>query len=193
MRQANVQQRGFKLIDPGSESGVTSLHKGFTLVELIVVVVIIGIVSMIAVPMMSSAADMQARSAANRIAADLDYAKSLAMTHQKAFSVVFNPTSESYDIRETATDTLVSNPMQPGSNYLVDFTVDRRLSRVNIASSNFDSDISNAVTFNYLGTPYSGKGLTSPLTVGRITLGADNFTMYVDIEPVTGYVTITGP
>lgn len=166
--------------------------KGFTLVELIVVIVIIGIASMIAVPMMSSAADMQARAAANRIAADLDYAKSLAMTHQKAFSVVFAPSNERYDIRETATDTLVKDPMRPSSDYLVDFTTERQLSRVNIASSNFDSHISNAVTFNYLGTPYSGKGLTTPLTTGRITLTADNFTLYVDIEPVTGYVTV-GP
>jgi prepilin-type N-terminal cleavage/methylation domain-containing protein len=165
----------------------------FTLIELIVVVMILGIASIIAVPMMSSAADMQVRSAANRLAADLDYAKNLAMTHQKAFSVVFVPSAESYDIRETSTDTLINDPMRPGSTYAVDFTADSRLSRVNIVSANFDSDISNAVTFDYLGNPYSGKGLTTSLTAGRITLQADNFTLYVDIEPVTGYITITGP
>jgi prepilin-type N-terminal cleavage/methylation domain-containing protein len=166
---------------------------GFTLVELIVVIVIIGIISMMAVPMMSSAADMQARSAANRMAADLDYAKSLAMTHQKAFSVVFNPGNETYDIRETATDTVVEDPMRPGRDYVVDFANDSNLSRVNIVQSNFDADLSNAVTFNYLGAPYRGKGLTTALGVGRVTLQADTFTLYVDIEPVTGYVTITGP
>ena len=170
-------------------------QSGFTLVELIVVIVIIGIASMIAVPMMSSAADMQARAAANRIAADIDYAKSLATTHQKAFSVVFNPANESYDIRETATDALVSDPMRPGRDYRIDFTAERQLSRVNIISANFDSHISNAVTFNYLGAPYSGKttASASALGTGRITLKADNFTLHVDIEPVTGYVTITGP
>jgi prepilin-type N-terminal cleavage/methylation domain-containing protein len=172
---------------------VKNRPNAFTLIELIVVVVILGIASLIAVPMMSSAADMQVRSAANRIAADLDYAKNLAMTHQKAFSVVFVPGSESYDIRETSTDTLINDPMRPGSTYEVNFTADSRLSRVNIVSSNFDSDISNAVTFDYLGNPYSGKGVTSALAVGRITLQADNFTLYVDVEPVTGYITITGP
>ena len=86
---------------------------GFTLVEIIVVVVILGIAALIAVPMFSGAADMQVRSAANRVAADLDYAKGLAVTHQKNYSVVFYPASESYDIRETVADTIVKNPVRP--------------------------------------------------------------------------------
>jgi type II secretion system protein H len=168
-------------------------RRGFTLIELIVVVVIIGIAAMIAVPMMSSAADMQVRSAANRIAADLDYAKSLAMTHQKAFTVVFDPDNESYDIRETATDTVISDPMRPGSSYAIDFTTDSRSSRVDIVDSDFDDHADDAVTFDYLGSPYSGKTLATALNSGRVTLTSDHFTIYVDIEPVTGYVTITGP
>jgi prepilin-type N-terminal cleavage/methylation domain-containing protein len=168
-------------------------RQGFTLIELIVVVVIIGIASLIAVPMLSTAADMQVRSAANRIAADLDYAKSLAMTHQKAFSVVFSPSTESYDIRETGTDTVISDPMRPSQTYAVNFKLDSRSSRVDIVSSSFDSVLSNAITFDYLGSPYSGKGLANALNSGRITLTSDHFTLYVDVEPVTGYVTITGP
>lgn len=184
---------GFTRIDPGSMCRMAAFRKGFTLVELIVVVVIIGIASLIAVPMLSTAADMQVRSAANRIAADLDYAKSLAMTHQKAFSVVFSPSAETYDIRETATDAVINDPVRPSQTYVINFKIDSRSSRVDIASSNFDSDMSNAVTFDYLGSPYSGKGLGTALNSGRITLTSDNFTLYVDIEPVTGYVTITGP
>lgn len=43
MRNRQKQpQGGFMLIDPGSESGVTSLHKGFTLIELLVVMAIIS-------------------------------------------------------------------------------------------------------------------------------------------------------
>ncbi|MCE5186318.1 MAG: prepilin-type N-terminal cleavage/methylation domain-containing protein [Planctomycetaceae bacterium] len=165
---------------------------GFTLIELIVVIVILSIAALVAVPMMSSAADMQVRSAANRIAADMDYAKNLAMTHQKAYTLVFNPSAESYDLRETATDAVISDPMRTSESYAINFTADSRLSQVDIVSADFDSDVSNAVTFNYVGCPYRGKGLTDALAVGRITLRADNFTLYVDIEPVTGYVTITG-
>ena len=55
----------------------------FTIVELIVVMVILAIAAMLAVPMISSAADVQVRSAANMIAADLDYAKSMAISRQQ--------------------------------------------------------------------------------------------------------------
>ena len=163
---------------------------GFTLVEIIVVVVILGIAALIAVPMLSSAADMQVRAAANRLAADLDYAKGLAVTHQKNYSVVFYPASESYDIRETVSDTIVDNPVRPGTQYVVNFANDSNMSRVNIVSTDLDSD---TVTFDYLGSPYSGAGTTTPLNSGVITLQAEAFSMTVNVEPMTGYVTISGP
>ena len=159
---------------------------GFTLVEIIVVVVILGIAALIAVPMLSSAADMQVRAAANRLAADLDYAKGLAVTHQKNYSVVFYPASESYDIRETVANVIVKNPVRPDQDYVVNFSTDSNMSRVNIASTDLTSD---TVTFDYLSSPYTGG---SPLNSGVITLQAEAFTMTVDIEPMTGYVTISG-
>ena len=64
---------------------------GFTLAEILLVVLIIAIAAMIAVPMMGSMDSVQIRSAANMIAADLEYAKSMAISRQKNYSVVFNP------------------------------------------------------------------------------------------------------
>jgi prepilin-type N-terminal cleavage/methylation domain-containing protein len=64
-------------------------QNGFTLVEIIIVVVILSIAALIAVPMVSSAADIQVRSAANQLAAHLDYAKSMAITHQQAYEILW--------------------------------------------------------------------------------------------------------
>lgn len=167
--------------------------KGFTLVEIIIVVVILSIAALMAVPMVSNAADMQVRAAANRIAADLDYAKGLAITHQQSYSVVFDPSGESYEIHvdPAGADTVIDHPVNPGS-FVVDFSADSRLSRVNIVSADFDSDSSNTITFDYLGSPYSGADTTTPLNSGQITLQADTFSLTVDVEPVTGYVTMSG-
>ena len=165
---------------------------GFTLVEIIVVVVILGIAALVAVPMLSSAADMQVRAAANRLAADLDYAKGLAVTYQTGYAVVFNTANESYDIRKSpyGTDDIVKNPVRADQDYIVNFTTDSNMSRVAIDSTAGLTD--DTVTFDYLGSPYSGAGTATPLNSGVITLQAGDFTMTVDIEPMTGYVSISG-
>lgn len=172
---------------------------GFTLIEIIIVVVIIGIAALIAVPMFSGAADMQVRAAANRIAADLDYAKGLAVTYQKAYCVQFNISGESYSLQEYNSGTgdfeTIDDPLNSNSQYTVNLASNKNFNRVDIYNADFDSDATNAVTFDYLGSPYHGKSTDSAnaLNSGRITLKAENFSVTVDVEPVTGYVTITGP
>ena len=161
---------------------------GFTLIELMMVLVILSIAALMAVPMLSSAADVQIRAAANRLAADLDYARGLAVTHQQNYSVVFDPATESYSVQD-AGGNVIDHPMNPGG-FQVDFASDSRLSRVDLAATTFDHD---TITFNYLGAPYSGAGTATPLNAGQITLQAGSFTMMVDVEPVTGYVSISQP
>lgn len=169
---------------------------GFTLIEIIVVLAILVIAALLAVPMLGSAADMQVRSAANLIAADIEYAKSLAITRQQNFSVVFDADSESYEVVRYDTGgnpVVIDNPRRPGNLLAVVFPSDSRVSRVDITSADFDSDVSQTITFDYLGSPYSGATTDSPLTSGQITLQSDTITMTVNVEPVTGYITITSP
>jgi prepilin-type N-terminal cleavage/methylation domain-containing protein len=165
---------------------------GFTLVELIIVVFILAIAALVAVPMFSSAADIQVRATANRIAADLDYARGLAITRQKNYAVVFDRAAESYDIRDTLTDTVITNPFD-NRPFAVNLAADSRVGSVNIVSTNVTDD---AIAFDYLGTPYvgnavpvSGSQLNTP---GTITLRSrdGSFTLGVKVEPMTGYVTI---
>lgn len=166
---------------------------GFTLIELIIVVVILGIAATIAVPMLSSAADMQVRSAANQIAADLEYAKSMAMTHQKVYTVVFDTANESYEIQDE-TGAVIKSPVRTSEDYVVDFASDSRLDRVNISTAVFNSVMFSSVTFDYLGSPYAGSGTANALNAGTITLEDDTgtYSIDVDVEPMTGYVTISG-
>ena len=159
--------------------------KAFTLIELIVVMVIIAIAAVLAVPMISSAADVQVRSAANMIAADLEYAKSMAISRQQNHSVVFDTANESYEVRD-ASGTVILHPVKAGSDFVVDLQADSRLSRVDIVSADLDSQ--TTVTFDYLGSPYNST--PSPLNSGQINLQAGSFTMTVNVEPMTGYVTV---
>ena len=160
---------------------------GFTMIEIIIVVVIIAIAAMMAVPMMSSAAGTQLRSAANVIAADLEYAKSMAISRQKIYAVVFNESTESYHLEDP--NGIIEHPVRKGFQYAVNFSNDSRLSKVDIVGVDFDPDSSHTITFDYLGSPYSGY--SNPLNSGVINLQAGGTTVTITVEPVTGFISIT--
>ena len=193
VRMANLQRRLL-----GSHSrcaienrfGLRRAGSGFTIIEVLLVVMIISIAAMMVLPMFSSADSMQLRSAANMIAADLEYAKSMAITRGQKFSVVFDETTDSYRIKDQD-GVVIAHPVKKGFSYVINLQ-DERLDKVDIADADFDPDSSNTITFDYLGSPYSGTG-TNPLNSGVITLQAKGtgVAISVGIEPVTGFISIS--
>jgi len=156
---------------------IRNTSSGFTVIEILVVVVIIAIAAMIAVPMMTSGASMQIRSAANVIAADLEYAKSMAISRQNIYAVVFDKDNDSYQIE--GPNGIIDHPVKKGFQYLVSFRDDSRLNKVDIYDVAFDG--TSEVKFDYLGSPSNG---------GVITLRADGIPMTIQVEAVTGFITI---
>jgi prepilin-type N-terminal cleavage/methylation domain-containing protein len=173
-----------ELLCKDREIGAKNYNRGFTVVELLVVLMILVIVAMVAIPMAGSAAGVQVRSAANMIAADLEYAKSMAIARAQNFSVVFDSSQESYQI-EDSTGTVIAHPVKKGSNYVVDLPGEG-LDKVNIVSALFDS--TGTVKFDYFGSPYNGND--SPLNSGVITLQTGVVTITIAVEPVTGFISI---
>lgn len=151
---------------------------GFTLIEIIIVVVIISIAALIAIPMMSSAADIQVCSAADMIAADLEYAKSMAVSRQKSYKVIFDTVNESYRIEDESR--IITHPVNVGKFYEVNFKTDSRVSQVDIDTVDFAGD--DRVVFDYLGVPSSG---------GSVTLVAGGKTITVYVETATGYISVS--
>lgn len=162
-------------------------HKcdAFTLVELLIVIAIIAIVAMTAIPMMSSAGSVQVRSAVNMVAADLEYAKSMAITRGQGYSVEFDKNTESYSIKDQAGN-VIAHPVKKGFNYVVGFRA-LGLDKVDIFDASFDG--TNKVKFDYLGSPYNGNN--NPLNAGVISLRAAGITVTINVEPVTGFISVT--
>lgn len=152
--------------------------RGFTAVELLVVVVIMAIAALTVVPMMSSASSMQLRSAANMIMADLEYAKSMAISRGQNYSIVFDENAESYSI-EDQSSSVIPHPVKKGFDYIIDFQNDSRLNKVDIADADFGSN--SSIQFDCLGSPDNG---------GTVSLQAGSMTMTVRVEPITGYIRV---
>jgi prepilin-type N-terminal cleavage/methylation domain-containing protein len=158
---------------------------GFTLIELLVVVVILVIAGAMAVPMFSGSAQMQVQSAANMIAADLEYAKSMAISRQQNYGVIFDAGNNSYKVVD-ANDNTIEHPVKKGFDYEIVFGGDSRLSKVDLDTANFDG--TSTIKFNYLGSPLRSDG--TDLNSGTVTLQGGGNTMTITVAPVTGYIQI---
>lgn len=160
---------------------------GFTLVEVLVVVTIIGIASAIVVPHMTSGGQLGVQAAARMVIADIIYAQNEAVAHQVIRCVVFDPEQESYRVTDAAGTTLSvgwKSGGDVGQNYVVDFEADDRFSGVQL--DNVDFGGAATLEFDDMGSPAIGGivELTSGDFRYRITVAA--FTGQVTIKAVTG-------
>ena len=163
-------------VEEGSGHDSPGSRNGFTMIEILILAVILTIVALTAVPMLSSAGTIQIRAASNMIAADLEYAKSMAISRGQHYSVVFYQNAERYQIEDPGG--VIPHPVKKG-DYIVDFQNDSRLSRVDISSVNFGGW--PEVAFDSLGSPDNG---------GTVTLQANGATVTITVEPITGYISI---
>jgi prepilin-type N-terminal cleavage/methylation domain-containing protein len=159
-------------------------RRGFTLVELMMVVLILAIAAAMVVPMMSSGGGTKVLAAAQAVAADLEYAKSMAIARSRFYRVTFDSANERYQV-EDQNGVVITHPVYLGSTYVVQLDAGR-LAGVQITSAEFDG--THQIRFDHLGSPYNGDG--TPLNSGVIQLEAGSFTQTIRIEPVTGLITI---
>jgi len=116
------------------------------------------------------------------IAADLEYARSMAISRGQNYSVVFDKNTESYRI-EDQYNNVIPHPVKKGFDYIIDFQNDSRLNKVDITNVNFD--LTSRVQFDCLGSPYNLNN------EGTVNLVAGGVTATIAVEPVTGYISIS--
>ncbi len=162
--------------------------RGFTIIEVVVVMVIMGILAFFAFLAINPYREVKLDAAAKKVAADLLFAKNLALSTSKWYGVSFEAdpvnTYRVY-LKEDSTDIPVEDPSQLGKDFVVD--LHDYYSGVRIASASIGGG--NKVEFHPLGTPYNYKGGSAIASTGEVTLNYGGYTKTIYIMPRTGRIT----
>ncbi len=173
-------------METGKGSGNRTNNAGFTLSELAVVIVVAGILSMLAVSVVSHIGDIRAQGAIDQVVGHLRYMQSLAMDRNTKTWIVFDADSESYtayiedpDNPGRAHRTTAVNPL----NYQ-DLTVQLDsgfFSGIALSSAVFNGE--NEIAFDHLGRPLDeDENVLS--SEGAITFSDGS---RITVVPETGY------
>jgi prepilin-type N-terminal cleavage/methylation domain-containing protein len=148
--------------------------RAFSLLELVVVLTIIATMAAVALPKFAgSMAHGRADAAADRLIADLAYARRVAIATSSSVTVSFNVADETYELRG------LHDPARPGTPYQVDLSAD--LYRAVINSALFDAtgaaDSTVEVIFDGYGRPDSA---------GIVVIRVENATRTVVLDVESG-------
>jgi Tfp pilus assembly protein FimT len=168
--------------------------RGYTLFEVVLTVMIVGLIGLIAIPVISSTTSAPGlKTAANMLASDIEYVESASISTPQAMRVLrINLSNNRYWVATAAaTETPITSPAD-GQPYLNDFATGRsaRLSGVTIRSVSgigTSGQTSFTIAFNAYGVPTGSSGNNIVITLGT----ANNTTMTVTIDGTTGEVTIS--
>lgn len=153
---------------------------GFTLVEVLVVVVILGLVGAVVVPQMLSSHGLVAQAATRTVVADVMYAQNEAIAQQSEVRIVFYPEQNRYELQDADGQVLTSAWKGGASeNHVISFTQDERFAGVELVSATCGDD--SAIIFDDLGSPDSG---------GVIELRYNDDRYEITVAAFTGRVTV---
>ncbi|MFO0828114.1 MAG: prepilin-type N-terminal cleavage/methylation domain-containing protein [Phycisphaerales bacterium] len=182
-------------------------RSGYTLIELLIVVAILGTAGALLVPVLGDRGDFDTQGAVRRLVADLTFAQSDALANQEFRRVVFLPDPNQEGrfrgwciVRVAEADlaanfeadkaTYVQDPLAPAGingNYIVYLDGDERFGQSFVASVDVDGGTA-MVTYDEFGGTVSSSG--QPGTGGTIVVRGGNVSYRITIDGITGRISI---
>lgn len=167
--------------------------RGYTLIEVLVVVTVMGIAGAVVVPSMSGANTLKVQAAVRSVVADVTFAQMDALAYQEPRGIVFDVDANRYtlvsitgDEVDLAADALY-DPKGPGQRYVMNLD-DHDFGGARI--TDLDLNGGDTLIFDELGGPVAAAGSDEISSGGSITLDSANGRFRIDIAAFTGRVTV---
>lgn len=168
---------------------LNNLARGFTLIEILVVVIIIGIAGALIVPQIGDHDDLKAAAAARVVMSDLIYAQNRAISTQQKHYVQFAAgTPQGYTVYSPISPaTIIQHPIQH-QDYIARFGTTAGLSQASLGQVDFGGQ--KTIAFDELGAPYSydGTTVTALAAPGSIEVQSGKFKLTITVQPYTGEI-----
>jgi len=161
--------------------------RGFTLTELIVILSIVGILAWVAWPRITAMDEIKLDAAARRLAADLRYAQSLAMSKRTVHGILFEPALGRYTVFAPAPGTPIEDPSDRGRPLVMNYGSRAEFQGVVLVSAAFGA--TPGVKFDYFGVPRD-TAMNDLASTGRVVLSYQGSADTVLVAAQTGEVTL---
>jgi prepilin-type N-terminal cleavage/methylation domain-containing protein len=168
--------------------------RGYTLVEVLVVVVILGIAGVMVAPSIGQAGIFQIQSAVRVIVADITFAQMDALGYQEQRAVYFDVDANEYTLIQVdgniidADNDALYDPKGPAQRYRV--SLDEEVYGGTVIES-VDFDGNSTLIFDEIGGPVAAPGTSTLSDGGSIVLASPLSRFRIDVAAFTGRVTVT--
>ncbi len=199
-RDASTTNLGGGRTDRGLGAGSHS-RRGLTLIELLLTLAVLGILAAAIIPQLTADLPERLDAAAQVVAADLDYARALAVANNSTYRVTFQPAQNQYYLRHSGANPLFNalprspfrqndDPVDQQSTRLADLPLPEPGVRlVGLVAMQGAGQAATHIEFKALGETTSKYESVVWLSCGK---GSSRRYISVHVNPVTGLTEI-GP
>lgn len=172
----------------------TRASRGYTLIEVLVVVTILGIAGAMVAPSMGQVGVLRIQGAVRSVVSDITFAQMDALGYQEQRAIVFDIDENYYTLVQVTGNNVdpdadaIYDPKGPNQRYRVSLDKES-FGGTTIESADFDGD--TTLIFDEVGGPVAAPG-TSVLSDGGSIVIAGPLSRYrINVAAFTGRVTVT--
>ena len=177
-----------------SHLGTRGWRGGYTLIEILLVVIILGIASSLIIPSMGSAQVLRIQASMRATVADITFAQSDALAYQERRAIFFDIPNNRYSVvrvtgavLDPVNDTLYDTTRHSG-RMVLDLN-EPQYGGARLISADFDGD--STLIFDELGGPVRSLTGDVPGLGGTIRIeGANGTAWEITVEPYTGRISV---